>query len=204
MMTSTQDSSIRLQSASPSFTDLVRTYNRKAYAFAYRLTNNRENAEDLVQDAFVRAYRAFDRYDPTRPFDRWLFRIINNLFVDRLRAQPRQQPLSLDNPLEGDDGDALYSEIPDVESDPARVLLRDVMDERLQAALGSLPPVFRETVILTDVEGMPYEEAAEVLGCAVGTIRSRLHRARVMMRDTLAGRKRVRASNRHALAASAA
>ncbi|NLI01253.1 MAG: sigma-70 family RNA polymerase sigma factor [Chthonomonadales bacterium] len=181
------------------FDRMLRDHHRRAFSFAYRMTGNREDAEDLTQDAFIRAYRAFDRYDRTRPFDRWLFRIIANLFVDRLRAKPRQTPLSLDTPMEGDDGDSLFSEIPDEEADPSNVILKEVMDERLQAALNALPPQFRQTVLLTDLEGMSYDEAAEVLECAVGTIRSRLHRARVMMRDTLAGkgtrRRRSRASS---------
>ena len=136
--------------------------------------------------------RAFDRYDPGRPFDRWLFRIVANLFVDRLRARPKQAPLSLDTPYEGNDGDSLYSEIPDEEADPSRILMRGVMDERIQTALNNLPAVFRQTVLLTDIEGMSYDEAAEVLGCAVGTIRSRLHRARVIMRSVLTGRPAAR------------
>ncbi len=169
------------------FDRMLRENHRRAFSFAYRMTGNREDAEDLTQDAFIRAYRAFDRYDRSRPFDRWLFRIIANLFVDRLRSKPKNTPLSLDAPMEGEDGDALFSEIPDEGADPSRLLLRDVMDERLQAALNDLPHQFRQTVLLTDLEGLSYDEAADLLSCAVGTIRSRLHRARLMMRDSLAG-----------------
>lgn len=170
------------------FDTLVRNHHRRAFSFAYRMTGNREDAEDLIQDAFLRAYRALDRYDPERPFDRWLYRIITNLFIDRLRSKPRQSVLSLDLPMEGSDGDMLFSDIADEAADPSEIVLRDVMDERLQRALLALPPQFRRTVVLTDVEGMSYDEAADVLGCAVGTIRSRLHRARVMMRQALAGK----------------
>ncbi|HSV74489.1 MAG TPA: sigma-70 family RNA polymerase sigma factor [Chthonomonadales bacterium] len=169
------------------FENLLKEHHRKAYAFAYRLAGNREDAEDLVQDSFVRAFRARERFDASRPFDRWLFRIISNLFIDRLRARPRQLPLSLDAPMEGHDGDTLSSEIPDADADPSRILMGQAMDERLQAALNSLPPAFRQTVVLADVEGMSYEDVAEALGCAVGTVRSRLHRARTMMRDHLGG-----------------
>jgi RNA polymerase sigma-70 factor (ECF subfamily) len=181
-------SSISASQKDVTFEALVKEHYRKAYAFAYRMTGNREDAEDLTQDAFLRAYRALDRYDRSRPFERWLFRIIANLFVDNLRSRPRQAPLSLDSPLEGNDGDSLFSEIPDEAADPARHLMRNVMDERLQEALNRLPDAFRQTVLLTDVEGMSYDEAAEVLGCAVGTIRSRLHRARVLMRNMLIGK----------------
>ena len=104
--------------SAPDFDRMLREHHRRAFSFAYRMTGNREDVEDLTQDAFLRAYRAFDRYDRTRPFDRWLFRIIANLFVDRLRAKPRQAPLSLDAPMEGDEGDSLFSEIPDEDADP--------------------------------------------------------------------------------------
>jgi len=174
------------------FESLLREHYRKAYAFAYRLAGNREDAEDLVQDSFIRAFRARERFDPSRPFERWLFRIISNLFVDRLRARPKQMPLSLDAPMEGNDGDTLSSEIPDIDADPSRLVMRTVMDERLQEALNSLPVAFRQTVVLADIEGMSYEDVAETLGCAVGTVRSRLHRARTMMRDHLTGRRRRR------------
>ena len=175
-------------STAPSFEELMKSHYRKAYSFAYRLAGNQEDAEDLTQEAFLRVYRSFQHYDSTRPFDRWLFRIISNLFVDTLRARPKIAPLSLDTPIEGNDGDTMFSEIPDVDSDPANQVLREVMDERIQGALNALPPAFRKTVILTDVEGMSYDEASKILGCAVGTVRSRLHRARLMMRATMAGR----------------
>jgi len=164
------------------FNQLMRDNYRKAYSFAYRMAGNREDAEDLTQEAFVRAYRAFHRYDTSRPFERWLFRIIANLFVDKLRTRPKLAPVSLDSPMEGSDGDALFSEIADYESDPSKVVMKEIVDETIQGALTSLPLAFRQTVLLTDVEGLSYEEAAGLLGCAVGTIRSRLHRARMMMR----------------------
>ncbi|MEP6754657.1 MAG: sigma-70 family RNA polymerase sigma factor [Chthonomonadales bacterium] len=164
------------------FNQLMRDNYRKAYSFAYRMAGNREDAEDLTQEAFVRAYRAFHRYDTSRPFERWLFRIIANLFVDKLRTRPKLAPVSLDSPMEGTDGDRLFSEIADYEADPSHVVMKEIVDETIQGALTSLPLPFRQTVLLTDVEGLSYEEAAELLGCAVGTIRSRLHRARMMMR----------------------
>jgi RNA polymerase sigma-70 factor, ECF subfamily len=188
IMLATDEKPLGATASQPTFEDLLREHHRKAYSYAYRLCGNREDAEDLTQEAFIRAFRAIDRYDPNRPFERWLFRIISNLFVDTLRSRPRQAPLSLDSPMEGQDGDALFNDIRDDESDPSRLVLREIMDEKLQRAVDSLPPVFRQTVILTDIQGMGYDEASEVLNCAVGTIRSRLHRARVMMRDVLAGK----------------
>ncbi len=170
------------------FENMMRDHYRKAYSFAYRMAGNREDAEDITQEAFVRAYRAYDRYDPERPFEKWIFRIISNLFIDSLRGRPKKNTLSLDSPMEGNDGEEIYNEISDPNSDPANIVLREVVDEKIQGALNSLPSQFRETVILTDIEGLSYEETADLLGCAVGTIRSRLHRARVMMRSFMDGK----------------
>jgi RNA polymerase sigma-70 factor (ECF subfamily) len=189
-----------LQARPLCFEDLMSAHYRKAYSFAYRLAGNQEDAEDLTQEAFLRVYRSFQHYDPSRPFERWLFRIITNLFVDSLRARPKQMPLSLDAPLEGNDGDTMFNEIPDAEADPARHVMREIMDERIQKALNILPPAFKKTVILTDIEGMSYDEASQILGCAVGTVRSRLHRARMMMRAYLTGKaSSVRGSHMHPL-----
>ena len=170
------------------FENMMRDHYRKAYSFAYRMAGNREDAEDITQEAFVRAYRAYHRYDPTRPFEKWIFRIISNLFIDSLRCRPKKAVLSLDSPLEGIDGDEIHNEIADPDSDPAQIVLKEVVDEKIQGALNSLPFQFRETVILTDIEGLSYEDTAQLLGCAVGTIRSRLHRARVMMRAFMDGK----------------
>lgn len=167
------------------FDRIIREHHRCAFRFAYRMTGNREDAEDLTQDAFLRAYRARDRYDGARPFDRWLYRIIANLFVDRLRTRPRTVPLSLDLSAGSGRTQETYAEIADEDADPSRLVLRDIVDEELQRALNALPMAFRQTVLLTDVEGLSYEDAADVLDCAVGTVRSRLHRARRLMRTHL-------------------
>jgi RNA polymerase sigma-70 factor (ECF subfamily) len=180
------------------FDSLFREYHRRAYNFAYRLTGNRDDAEDLTQEALLRAYRARERYDPARPFDRWLFRIMSNLFIDRLRARSNVSILSLDVPPPTSDGEIAPTDIADENSDPSRIVLREVMDERLQNALASLPPQFRETVLLTEVEGMSYDEAANQLGCAVGTVRSRIHRARGLMRESLSGKPTRRRRRRRA------
>jgi len=160
-------------------------YYKKAYAFALRLSGCREDAEDLTQEAFMRAYRAFHRFDQNRPFDKWLYRIISNLFIDKLRARPAVNITSIDESIDFDNGDSFVPEIADYQYEPSAVIMRDVMDEDIKNALDSLPLPFRQTLILTDIEGLSYDETAKYLGCAAGTIRSRIHRARVMMRNYL-------------------
>ncbi len=165
------------------FEALMARTKRQAYNLAYRMTGNREAAEDLTQEAYLRAYRSFDRYNRSLPFENWLFRILTNLFVDSLRRRPKQQPLSLDRALASAEGEDEYAfEIADYDADPEQIVMREVMDERLQKALEALPTHFRTAVLLCDVEGLSYEEIARVMNTSVGTVRSRIHRGRRMLR----------------------
>lgn len=172
------------------FDHLVQRYHKQAYNIAYRLTGNNADAEDLVQEAFLRAFRFFGHYRRDLPFENWLYRIMSNLFVDELRRRPKAKIYSLDNPVGGGDmsGDNnAYLEIPDSRESPERVVLHEELDEQIQKALATLPPDFRMTVILADIEGMSYEEISETMRCSLGTVRSRLHRGRKMLRSKLAG-----------------
>lgn len=171
------------------FDGLVRRYHKQAYNIAYRLTGNHADAEDLTQEAFVRAFRFFDNYRRDLPFENWLYRIISNLFVDDLRRKPKARIHSLDAPVGGDgtgESNAFF-EIPDSRENPERVVLHEELDEQIQRALATLPPDFRMTVILADIEGMSYEEISETMRCSLGTVRSRLHRGRKLLRSKLAG-----------------
>src|SRR6185369_9510057 len=117
------------------FEKLIARTQRQAYNMAYRMTGNRDDAEDLTQEAYLRAYRSFDKYDRALPFENWFFRILSNLFVDRLRRKPKQTPLSLSQSLTNSDGDDDFTlEVPDEESNPEHSMLRDMVDERLQKA----------------------------------------------------------------------
>src|SRR5436853_404047 len=121
------------------FETLIARTQRQAYNIAYRMTGNRDDAEDLTQEAYLRAYRSFDKYNRALPFENWFFRILSNLFVDGLRRKPKQAPLSLDQPL-SDSSESEYTlEVPDVEADPEVRIMKDVMDERIQCALARLP-----------------------------------------------------------------
>ena len=165
------------------FENLIARTKRQAYNVAYRMTGNRDDAEDLTQEAYLRAYRSFDKYNRAMPFENWFFRILSNLFVDGLRRKPRQAPLSLNQPMTaGDADDDFVLEVPDEESNPETQILKDVIDERLQKALATLPDEFRTAVLLCDVEGMSYAEIADTMGTSIGTVRSRIHRGRLMLR----------------------
>ncbi len=169
------------------FARLLSTHQDKLYRVAYRMAGHHEDAQDLLQDALLEAYRSFKKFQRGSYFDKWLYRIMTNTFIDRQRHRKRVGRVeSLDAPLPGmDEGETTVREIPDWEDEPSRRVLRDTFDEPIQMALDALKPEFRMVLILADVEEFSYEEISEMMDTPIGTVRSRLHRARDMMRQTL-------------------
>ena len=172
------------------FDRLVERYHKQAYSIAYRMTGNHADAEDLTQEAFVRAFRFFGNYRRDWPFDNWLYKIMSNLFVDDLRRRPKAHLQSLDQPLDLSGGGEVYLEIPDAASNPERLVMTHELDEHIQRALNALPPDFRMTVILADIQGLSYEEISTAMKCSLGTVRSRLHRGRKLLRAKIAASDR--------------
>lgn len=167
------------------FARLLAAHEDKLYRVAFRMTGDADDAQDLVQDALVEAFRSFKRFQRGTYFDKWLYRIMTNTFIDRQRHRKRVGYIeSLDAPVGGDETGS-GREIPNWKADPARQTEQDLFNAPLQAALDSLPPEFRMVLVLADVEEFSYEEVAEMMGSPIGTVRSRLHRARTMMRLAL-------------------
>lgn len=166
------------------FDALVQRYHKQAYNIAYRMAGNHADAEDLVQEAFIRAFRFFGQYRRELPFDSWLYKIMSNVFIDMLRRKPKAKIRSIDQPVITDEGEAQF-DIPDDCAGPEDEVLSMEVDGRIQAALDTLPEVFRLTVIYADIEGFSYEEIAEATNTNIGTVRSRLHRGRRLLRNKL-------------------
>jgi RNA polymerase sigma-70 factor (ECF subfamily) len=166
------------------FEELLQHHLRRIYRVAYRLTGNADDAEDLAQDAVLEAFRAFDRYQPGTYFDRWVCRIMTRTHIDHVRRRRRRPEVSLDVPL-SPGGETRAMLLGDVQDDPQHLTEVTDFDGVVQSALDGLPPEFRVAVILADVEGLSYDEVAAAVGCPVGTVRSRLHRAREMLRKAL-------------------
>jgi RNA polymerase sigma-70 factor (ECF subfamily) len=153
------------------------------YRGALRMTGKPEEAQDLVQETFLRAYRFQHQFQPGTNFKAWLFKIQTNLFRSRYRKQ-YNAPQSLDDTEEF----YLYQHLgPDNPKgdDPAGDVLDKLGVEEVRRAIEDLPPAYREAVLLTDVEGFSYKETAEVLGVPVGTVMSRLHRGRQRLQRSL-------------------
>jgi len=175
---STQDASTDAPAwVPPSWDEVVRTHADRVYRLAYRLSGNRADAEDLTQETFVRVFRSLAEYTPGT-FEGWLHRITTNLFLDMVR---RRQRIRFDA-LPDDVGDRLASR----EAGPEQAYEHMNLDPEIQAALDALPPDFRVAVVLCDLEELSYEEIAATLNIKVGTVRSRIHRGRVLLRQALA------------------
>ena len=169
------------------FARLLAGHQDKLYRVAYRMTGHHEDAQDLLQDALVEAYRSFHRFQRGTYFDKWLYRIMTNTFIDRQRQRKRVGRIeSLETAfVSNEGGEPVVREVADWENDPARKALRDTFDEPVQLALNGLPAEFRLVLILSDVEEFSYQEISDMMETPVGTVRSRLHRARSMMKQAL-------------------
>ncbi|HLE39321.1 MAG TPA: sigma-70 family RNA polymerase sigma factor [Acidimicrobiia bacterium] len=161
--------------STPSWEEVARHHGRKIYNFAYRLTGNADDAHDLVQEVLLRVRRGLSSYTPTS-FDGWLWRITRNAFLDEVRRRNRRPTM----PLPEDDR-GIGAAAPG----PEEVLASIRLGEDVQRALLDLPYDFREAVVLCDVVGLSYEEIAGAVGIPVGTVRSRIHRGRKMLKERL-------------------
>lgn len=155
------------------------------YGAALRYTRSPSDAEDLVQDAFVKAYRFYDRFEPGTNMKAWLFRILTNTFINKYRRKTRERKV-----LEGRDaepvGDGVMSRAAmRCLTDPESEAQRGLITGEIQEALDSLPEDYRMMIVLADIEELSYKEIAEIVGCPIGTVMSRLHRARKKMQKRL-------------------
>jgi RNA polymerase sigma-70 factor (ECF subfamily) len=165
--------------AVPTWDEIVDRHSDRVYRLAYRLTGNRPDAEDLTQEVFVRVFRSLSTYTPGT-FEGWLHRITTNLFLDQAR---RKQRIRFDT-MTDERADRLSSPSPS----PDAAYTDQRFDDDVERALATLPPDFRAAVVLCDVEGLTYEEIAVILGAKLGTVRSRIHRGRALLRKALAHR----------------
>lgn len=160
----------------PTWSELVQEHADSVYRLAYRLSGNQHDAEDLTQETFMRVFRSLKHYQPGT-FEGWLHRITTNLFLDMVRRRQRIRFDALPEDTE---------RLPGRAPSPEQVYADTHLDPQIQAALDALSPEFRVAVVLCDIEGLTYEEIAATLGIKLGTVRSRIHRGRVQLRQALA------------------
>ncbi len=167
----------------PSFNQLILHYQSLAYNVAYRVMGDNELAADATQDAFIKAFQRLDQYRGGS-FKAWLLRIVTNTCYDVLRARRRRPTVPLES--DDDENDPEYdSRLIDNSERPDVFVMRQELAAVIQVAIGELPADQRTTLVLADIEGMDYQEIADTMGTALGTVKSRLSRARAKLRDML-------------------
>ncbi len=173
------------------FDALIGMYSAKLYKVAYALLGSRQDAEEVVQDTFLRAYRALHAFRGDSSLETWLHRIVLNLARNKYhwnhrRGDGMNVSLAADDGSDGDSGTDNERDVPDRRMAPDLILEQNEIGMNIMKALNRLPDNLRETMLLRHVNDMPYEEIAQKLDCKVGTVKSRLSRGREMLRDYLA------------------
>jgi len=170
------------------FEELVLKYQRQIYTVAYRFMGNHEDASDLAQEAFIKAYKSIDRFRGESSLKTWLYHIVANVCRDELRKRKKGQVLSLDAPISTEEGE-ITRQTEDWTYAPDLIYESKEAQYFIQEAINQLTPEYKEVIILREIQGFSYEEIAQHLGCSLGTIKSRLNRARKAMRDLLIKRR---------------
>lgn len=175
-----------------SFTVLMRRYQLRIYNACYRMLGNKEEAEDIVQDTFMKIHQGIDGFRNEATVSAWVFRIAHNLSIDHLRTRGRKKReiaiiplLNLRSIFDGESVISEVQEVADLSLEPGRKL--DLKEESavLEASLAEIPETQRAVLILHDIEGLNYQDIAEIVGTSIGTVRSRLHYGRIKLKELL-------------------
>ena len=165
--------------------DLVRRYERPVYSVLMRVVRRSEDAEDLVQETFVKVFKALDRYDPERPFAAWIFTIASRLAIDHFRRR-RIQTVSLSYSDPGSSEERTM-DVEDTGLKPDEITSNAEEELQTSAIIDSLPEHYRIVVLLRHQQDLSYEEIAQALNLPLGTVKARIHRARALLKDRIQG-----------------
>jgi len=170
------------------YRELIRRYQRPVFSLVFRMVRDRELAEDLAQETFVKVLNAIDSYRPEYKFSSWIFKIANNAAIDHLRRR-ELDTLSLDGSPHAETADAIEAttlQIGDESESALDEVANRELGSQIEAAIGQLRPEYRNCIILRHIDGRPYEEIAEMLDLPLGTVKTYIHRARNELRILLA------------------
>jgi RNA polymerase sigma-70 factor (ECF subfamily) len=167
------------------FSELVKRYDRNIFRIAQHITHNEEDAQDVVQEAFLKAYQNLEQFQGNSKFYTWLVRIAVNEALMKLRRRRSDKTVSLDEDVVTEEG-SMPREVADWSPNPEQLYGQSELGDILKKTIQGLPPGFRTVFVLRDVEGLSTEETAEMLGLSIPAVKSRLLRARLQLRDRLA------------------
>jgi RNA polymerase sigma-70 factor (ECF subfamily) len=167
------------------FDTLIARHQTRAYQYAFRLTRNQEEACDVVADAFVRIHNALPNFKGQSSFATWLYRILTNCFLDQRKKERNRTTVSLESALHTDEGD-VERQVEDDAASPYDEMLRGEQRDGVVSAISSLPDHQRAIIVMYHIEDLSYEEIAAAMDLPVGTVKSRLNRARLSLREVLA------------------
>jgi len=165
------------------FAEIVELFKDKVYQLCYRMVGNAHDAEDIAQEAFIRAYININSYDTDRKFSTWLYRIATNLSIDRLRK--RKPDYFLDAEIEGTEGLTMYSQLPSDELQPDEMVESLEFKAWIQQEINELPVMYRSVIVLKYIEELSLKEIGEILDLPIGTVKTRIHRGREALRKRL-------------------
>lgn len=158
------------------FEALVSAYEKNVYNLALRMMGNAQDAEDMAQEAFLKAYNSLPGFRGDSKFSVWLYRIVSNVCLDQLRKKSKRPTVSLS--MEDEDGEETQLDLPDTAQSPEEVLEKKLTREAVRRGLAQLPEDARQILLLREIQGLSYEEIGETLGLEPGTVKSRIFRAR--------------------------
>ncbi|MFZ5965965.1 MAG: RNA polymerase sigma factor [Bacillota bacterium] len=178
-----------------SFERLIEQYQKLAFNIAYRMLGDMEDAKDATQDALVKVYKSISSFNEQSSFSTWLYKIVTNTCLDELRKKKKNKTTSLDNPMEAEDS-TFQRNVPDESSTTEEIVEKREEAKALYKAISLLPEQHKVVIILRDIKGLSYEQIGEILDCPEGTVKSRISRARIALRDILTNRMEL-SQNRH-------
>jgi RNA polymerase sigma-70 factor (ECF subfamily) len=167
------------------FQELVRRYRNPITNFVYRMLDDYDRAVELTQETFIRVYTSASRYQANYSFSTYIYRIATNLAISELRRRKRRKMVSLFSPFTNDDGDAIEFDPPDLNVLQDEALIENERRLAVSRAITSLPQKYRAAIVLRDVEGLSYDQIAQTLKLSEGTVKSRINRARNLLKEKL-------------------
>ncbi len=166
------------------FEELVKRYEKLVYSVAYRMMNNKEDAEDITQVVFIKVYKKIDTFNENQSFKAWVCTITSNACIDEIRSRKNKQTFSLDKNIESDDGD-FKKDLPSNEETPEEAIINKEKREIILNSINELKEESKQFIILRDIQGLSYEEISEQLDLKLGTVKSKIARSRTKLQKII-------------------